>query len=228
MTAAPPASGPHTGAWTAGTRAVVAVAAAVVAAIVAVVWWWLAVTPWNEPLVALVVFIPVPVTVWALLGNHGQRRGMVVAVWFVVVAVVVATVGVAASGAVGRVRLGAAFEAMGAAAETSLGGLPVPTEACGDAPPLDYSPVGTPAELCAVTYDIGLDNAGATAPVPVRQVRYVWPAEPGSDTPGRQLVFEAGVAQPPAGVCVRRLNDSWWAWLPNHSGCPRGFVPSSG
>lgn len=227
MTAAFRAPG-RPGAWGSGTRAVVAVAVAVVAAIVAVVWWWLAVTPWNEPLVALVVFVPVPVTVWVVLGNHAHRRGLVVAVWLVVVAVVVATVGTAASGAVGRVRLGAALGVMGTVAETSLVGLSVPTEACGGAPLLDYGPIGTPAEVCAVTYDIGIDNAGATAPVPVRQVRYKWPAEPGSDAPGRQLVFEAGVAQPPAGICVRRIDDSWWAWLPNLSGCPLGFVPSSG
>jgi hypothetical protein len=222
------------------TRPLAAVAVAAGAATVALVWWWLVVSPWHEPLVALAVLVPVPVTVWLVLGGRATPVVTRLAVWLVVAVMVVASVGLAASGTVARARLGATLDGMQELAGASLVDLPVPVQACGDAPPLDYGPLGDPSEVCVATFDIGVVagrpavGAGAVGmsvidePVPVRQVRFVWPdAGSGGSPAGRQLVFEDGVAQPPAGVCVRRVDPSWWAWMPDDGGCPRGFAPSS-
>jgi len=226
-----------------------AAALVVGAGVAALGWWWLEVTPWSEPLVALFVFVPVPISVWLLLdGGRLDRRATAavrVAVWVLLALVVVGTVALAVSGTVGRLRFGSALDAMGTLAEQSLEGLGVPVQACGVAPPLDYGPLGQPSEVCVVTYDIGVaatqvafngEPAMTGEPVQVRQVRFIWPdggSGGGSGVAGdgagqgHQLVFEAAVAQPPAGKCVRLVQGQWWAWTAEVAGCPRGFVPSS-
>lgn len=224
----------------------------VAAALVALVWLWLVVTPWDEPVVPLLVFVPVPAAVWLLVSRAGVSRLTMAGVWMVVVLVMLATVALSASGAVTRARYSAELDAMTAASVELLLDADVPSESCGLAPLLDYGPLGVPVSVCVVTYDIGLGDGPAGIPIggtaapsgggtaivarpvaavgpdetiAVRQVRYAW----GSDRTGtnRELVFEAEVAQPPAGRCVRSVRSQWWAWLDNGQGCPRGFVSSS-
>lgn len=234
-------------------RAVVAaLAVTVAAALVALVWLWLVVTPWDEPVLPLLVFVPVPAVVWLLVSRAAVGRLIMAGVWVVVVAVMLATVGLSASGTVTRVRYEAPLDAMTVASLDLLAGADVPVESCGLPPLLDYGPLGAPVSACVVTYDIGISDGPAVtsaaygAPVtnakpvtdatragssesdssiPVRQVRYIWGSERAGTT--RELVFEASVAQPPAGRCVRSVRTRWWAWMDNGSGCPRGFVSSS-
>jgi hypothetical protein len=224
------------------------------AALVALVWLWLVVTPWDEPVLPLLVFVPVPAAVWWLMSRGGVGRVVMAGVWVVVVAVMLATVALSASGTVTRARYDPQLDAMTVASQRLLEGAEVPAESCGLAPVLDYGPLGVPVLVCVVTYDIGLAEvptggyggdgtasspvvavdavvaepvvaAGSSDTIAVRQVRYSWGAERTGTT--RELVFEAEVAQPPAGRCVRSVRSQWWAWLDNGSGCPRGFVSSS-
>jgi hypothetical protein len=213
------------------------------AAVVALVWLWLVVTQWDEPVLPLLVFVPVPAVVWLLVSRVDVGRLTLVGVWVAVVAVMLATVGVSASGAVTRARYDAPLDAMAAASLELLANADVPVESCGLPPVLDYGPLGAPVSACVVTYDIGLGDgppvipassagapastlsAGSDPSIPVRQVRYIWGPERAGTT--RDLVFEAAVAQPPAGRCVRPVRNRWWAWMDNGAGCPRGFVSSS-
>jgi hypothetical protein len=213
-----------------------AVSLAVAAAAVALVWWWLAVTPWDETVLPLLVFVPVPVAVYAVMADAGLRRAAVVGVWAVVVAVMVGTVALGASGTLVRGRLSDTLDDMAADAVARLAGVGVPTEECSPPPTIGWGPLGTPVEVCVVAYDIVVSPVGAPGEqaagepdavvLPVRQVRYDW--DPNGQSPGRALVFEAAVAQPPADRCVRVMAEPWWAWRSDDGGCPRGFAPSSG
>jgi hypothetical protein len=250
VNAAPVAGGHGPGRWVAAALGVT-----VAAAVAALVWLWLVVTPWDEPVLPLLVFVPVPAVVWLLISRSGSGRVATVGVWLAVVAVMVATVGLSVSGMVTRARYDAPLDAMTAASLDLLAGVDVPTEACGLAPIIDYGPLGAPVSVCVVTYDIGLSDIGlsdiepedsgpaqigparvgpAVIPVAmggsgdtiaVRQVRFTWGSEQAGTN--RDLVFEASVAQPPAGRCVRPVRDQWWAWMDNGAGCPKGFVSSS-
>ncbi len=269
-----------------GWRIAAALGVTVAAAVVALVSLWLVVTPWDEPIWPLLVFVPVPAVAWLLVSRSGVGRLPVVMMWVAVVAVMVATVGLSVSGTLTRARYDAVLDAMTVASIELLSGVDVPTESCGLAPVLDYGSLGVPVSVCVVTYDIGLGDfpvvaggtgetasgrweampapnqplvqpvaqplampgpssvgpasvgpavvgpasfgsasVGSTGVIAVRQVRYIW----GSDRSGtpRELVFEAAVAQPPAGRCVRPVRTQWWAWMDNGLGCPRGFVSSS-
>jgi hypothetical protein len=213
-----------------------AIALAVAVAAVALVWWWLAVTPWNDTVLPLLVFVPVPVVVHALTRGSGLRSRSLLGVWAVVVAVMVGTVALGSSGALERIRLGGTLDDMAADARTRLTSVGVPSEKCSPPPSLHWGPLGPPAEVCVVAYDIIVTPVRATAgqvadgvdpeALPVRQVRYQWDRNGAS--PGRTLVFEAAVAQPPADRCVRVMAEPWWAWRTDDGECPRGFAPSSG
>ena len=223
---------------------------AVAAGACALVITWSVVTPWDVPVWPLLAFVPVPALAWWLAADAapGVRVGALVAV----VVVVVGTVALWASPWLGQLRFGNALDAMEQAAVVVLADAPPTSEACGSPPPLDYGVLGVPAEVCVVTYALGLTMASSPASSPaadtggssvvpaagdagdgtltdvdVRQVRFDWPGDV-SALPDRSLVFEAGVAQPPAGRCVRQVDGRWWAWVLPSGGCARGFVPSSG
>ena len=226
-------------------RAVGAVGIALLGAVVALVATWSVVTPWNLPVWPLLAFVPVPALVWWLTADAsmGWRIGAGVAV----ASVVVATVAVWASSAPGSLRYGASLDELEQAAVVVLVDAPTPTEACGPPPPLDYGVLGEPSEVCVVTYALGVATAstggepatgeptlvvddqgdGSVRETEVRQVRFDWTPS-GSAVAARSLVFEGGVAQPPAGRCVRQVEGRWWAWSLPDGACPRGFAPSSG
>lgn len=210
-------------------------------ATVALVATWSVVTPWNLPVWPLLAFVPVPALVWWLsTGASAWVRAASVAL---VVAVVVGTVAVWASPLPGRLRYGATLDSLEQAAVVVLVDAATPSEACGPPPPLDYGVLGTPSEVCVVTYALGVvtvalggapagddgddQGDGSVTDDEVRQVRFDWTSS-GSAVAARNLVFEGGVAQPPAGRCVRQVEDRWWAWTLAGDACPRGFAPSSG
>lgn len=218
---------------------------ALVAAVVALVAAWSVATPWDAPVWPLLAFVPVPALAWWLVAD--AARGVRVLAAVVVVGVVVGTVAVWASPLTGRLRFGDTLDALEQAAVVVLADAPTPTEACGPPPPLDYGVLGEPTATCVATYGLGVTTAstlgeGATGePTPVaddqgdgsvsetevRQVRFDWQTVPGGPVE-RSLVFEGGVAQPPAGRCVRQVEGRWWAWTLADGSCPRGFTPSSG
>jgi hypothetical protein len=218
--------------------AALALVVAAGAGLVATMWWWAASTPWDDTVVPLFVFVPVPVAVYALLSGAALRPLAVAAIWSAVAAVMVLTVALGASGSLVASRLGDTLDRMQVDAAGRLEGVAVPSESCSPAPALDFGPLGAPRSVCTVAYDIiaaPVTGTGEQATVgqslprqvlAVRQVRYLWD-EPG-ETLGRTLVFEAAVAQPPADRCVRVVRAPWWAWRLEDPGCPRGFAPSSG
>jgi hypothetical protein len=217
---------------------------ALVAAVVALAATWSVITPWNAPVWPLLMFVPVPALVWWVTAGTGAGLRLGAAV--VVVIVVVATVAVWASPLPGRLRFGGTLDELEQTAVVVLADSPSPAEACGPPPPLDYGVLGVPTEVCVVIYALGVatvsmggtppgdgvDDAddqgdGSVTEREVRQVRFDWtPAS--SVVATRSLVFEGGVAQPPAGRCVRQVDGRWWAWSLPDGGCPRGSVPSSG
>lgn len=221
----------------AAVRTAAAVGVAVAAAVVALVaTWWIA-SPWDAPVWPLLAFVPVPALVWWLTadGPIGVRIGSSV----VVVAVMVGTVAVWASALPGQLRFGGTLDALEGVAVTALADAPASAEACGPPPPLDYGVLGVPTEVCVVTYTLGVATASAgggsvaatwagagvvDTGTAVRQVRFDWRSPPAEQS----LVFEGGVAQPPAGRCVRPVGTGWWAWTRPADDCPRGFVRSSG
>lgn len=229
----------------AAVRAVGAVGIALLGAAVALVVTWSVVTPWNLPVWPLLAFLPVPALAWWL--TAGASMGWRIGAGVVVASVVVATVAVWASAVPGSLRYGGSLDSLEQAAVVVLDDAPTPTEACGPPPPLDYGVLGEPTEVCVVTYALGVSTAasggkpatgeptlvaddqgdGAVSETEVRQVRYDW-TPPGSALATRSLVFEGGVAQPPAGRCVRQVEGRWWAWSLADGACPRGFAPSSG
>lgn len=253
MSSPPPPPSPLAPRRGVGRPVVTSLVLVTAAALVALVWLWLVVTPWEEPVLPLLVFVPVPAAVWWVMTRCGLSRIAMAGVWVIVVIVMLATVALSASGTVTRARYDPQLDAMTVASQRLLEGAEVPAESCGLAPVLDYGSLGVPVLVCVVTYDIGLTElpaggygsdgtasppvvsvdavvaepvvaAGSSDTIAVRQVRYTWGAE---RTGTRELVFEAEVAQPPAGRCVRSVRSQWWAWLNNGSGCPRGFVSSS-
>ena len=226
-------------------RALGALGIALLGAAVALVATWSVVTPWNVPVWPLLAFVPVPALVWWLTADVSLR--LRIGTGLVVASVVVATVAVWASPLPGSLRYGNSLNVLEQAAIVVLGDAPTPSEACGPPPPLDYGVLGEPSEVCVVTYALGVATAatggepatgeptlvaddqgdGSVTETEVRQVRFDW-TSPGSALPTRSLVFEGGVAQPPAGRCVRQVEGRWWAWSLPEGACPRGFAPSSG
>jgi hypothetical protein len=231
-----------------------AVALTVGAAALVLMWWFSVVTPWDETVVPLLVFGPVPLAVYALTAGSGLRPVARVATWVVVAVVMVGTVAVGASGSLMRARVGDTLAGMQADADRRLADVVVPSEVCAPPPAIDWGVLGPPREVCVVAYDIAVSQVGgvgrgvgeqagpgegdgpagdgpagdelAGEVLTVWQVRYDWD-QPGS-APERMLVYEAAVAQPPADRCVRVVDDPWWAWRTDDGECPRGFVPSSG
>lgn len=215
-------------------RFAVAGGLALLGSVVALLATWSVATPWDAPVWPLLAFVPVPALVWWLCADLAARW-RVVSVAAVAV-VVIATVAIWASPAPGRLRFGDTLGALEDAAVVVLADAPSPSEACGPPPPLDYGILGVPTEVCVVTYALGVatvsqpvggTGVGTPAGTEVRQMRFDW-RSPTSVLAVRSLVFEGGVAQPPAGRCVRQVERRWWAWSLTDGPCPRGFVPSSG
>jgi len=206
---------------------------AIVGAVVALVATWSVSTPWDAPVWPLFAFVPVPALVWWLVADAPGRVRATAGV--LVVAVVVGTVAVWASPLPGRLRFGSTLDALEQSAVVVLADAPTPSEACGPPPPLDYGVLGEPSGVCVVAYALGVATAstgddrgdGTVTETEVRQVRFDWQSTPRGPLE-RSLVFEGGIAQPPAGRCVRQVDGRWWAWSLPDGGCPRGFTPSSG
>lgn len=206
---------------------------------------WLVATPWSSPVWPLLAFVPVPAVVWWLCVGSSRRDALVLAV--LVVGIVVGTVAVASSTLPGLARYGGVLDELEGVAVAALATSSSPTDVCGPPPSVDYGVLGTPDRVCVIVFRLGVEgvpasivigagDVGSAGPggdqgdgeveTDVRQVRFDWELERG--VPGRQLVFEGGVAQPVADRCVRLVDGRWWAWQLAEEACPRGLVPSSG
>lgn len=229
---------------------------ALAGALVALVATWSVASPWDAPVWPLLAFVPVPAFVWWLTATRTPAVRFVSAVVVAVVVVGTVAVWASPvlgrlryGDTLDRLEQAAVVvladaptptEACGPPPPLDYGVLGVPDEVCVVTYTLGVVqasvggtarsavPMGGSAVEVAAGLNGGDDDQGdgSVTETSVRQVRFDWRSGP-SGVAARNLVFEGGVAQPPAGRCVRQVDDRWWAWSLSEGTCPRGSVPSS-